>query len=788
MGVDMDSVRESLRQRVEELEGLLQRMPAYIWIARDPECREIVGTDAANRLLGFAPGTNTSQSVVHEGLAPKLLQFDLAGNELAVEDLPIQRAIASRAPVRDFEFQIVVPEGRRVWLRGHAEPLFEADGRTIRGAIGLFIDVTPLHEADRSIRERDHRLQLATQGARVGFWDWDMESGALRWSRENEEIYGVAPGSVRSYADWRRFVHPWDVELVEREAQAVAKAVHEFEFRIVRDDGQTRWVYTRGGPVPGARGSIAGINLDITDRKRAEEDLSRARMALEAARRANLLGIHDYDVRTGRITADPRCRELLGIGAADEYTIDDFWNAIVPADREAVRETLARAFDPKGSGVYVAEYRVGAGEDRLRWIRANGVAQFEGDEVVRLIGTVQDVTEAREQTEALRDANRRKAEFLSMLSHELRNPLAPLGNGLHLIRNGPPGSATMRRGLEIAERQFQHLKRLVDDLLDLNRIDSGKIRIDLEWVDLSTLVRRIVEDHRGLFDGRGVTLEPHVPDSTVGVWGDAARLTQSVGNLLQNASKFTDPGGWTRVCLEAGEREAVLTITDSGVGMDHEALAQAFEPFAQSGRTVGRTSGLGLGLALVKGIVERHCGSVGVSSEGPGRGTRFTIRLPLAPEPVDPAVPEAEPAPPGHHRILIVEDHEDARTSLQCLLEMLGHAVVAAKDGETALAMIREAAPTVVLCDIGLPGISGLEVARQVSRMSGLSRPRLVALSGYGTEDDRQRAKDAGFDAHLTKPPNLEALQRLLASPAEVGRSAPGRGARSEGARPHEER
>ena len=371
----------------------------------------------------------------------------------------------------------------------------------------------------------------------------------------------------------------------------------------------------------------------------------------------------------------------------------------------------------------------------------------------------------RESEAALREADRRKDEFLAILSHELRNPLAPVRAALSVLERAVPGSEQANRARTVIDRQIGQLTRLVDDLLDVTRITRGKIQLKREPIDLAALVRRTAEDHRGLFSSAGVDLHVEVADEPLWLLGDPQRLAQVVGNLLHNAAKFTDRGGRTIIAARrGGPAEALVTVTDTGIGIDPPAIPQLFEPFIQVEHSLDRArGGLGLGLALVKSLVDMHRGSVTARSEGPGRGTEFAIRLPLQ---AAPAQALAKAASPGHRsrRVLIVEDNADGAETLRMFLELVGHEVQLSADGTDGIEKSRQFRPEVVLCDIGLPGLSGYEVARLLRSDPTTSSLYLVALSGYALPEDVAKARAAGFDLHLAKPFSPEKLQETLAA------------------------
>lgn len=375
----------------------------------------------------------------------------------------------------------------------------------------------------------------------------------------------------------------------------------------------------------------------------------------------------------------------------------------------------------------------------------------------------------RERALALAEASRQKDEFLAMLSHELRNPLAPIRNAVRLLQLTAPPDPNLDRIRAIIDRQVTHLSRLVDDLLDITRITRGKIVLRRERVDLVRLVRAAVEDQRSTFEATGLGLELALPPTPLWAHGDATRISQVIGNLLHNARKFTDAGGHARVTLAADTdgKTALLAVRDTGIGIESEMLPRVFDPFSQADRSLDRSrGGLGVGLALVRWLVEAHGGEVLALSEGIGRGTEFHVTLPL--EAQTTAVPEighVEPPVTRSRRILIIEDHVDAAVSMEVLLNLDGHQVELAHAGPSGVEAARKFRPEVVLCDIGLPGgMDGYAVARAVRADPQLASAYLIALTGYGREEDQRRALEAGFDLHLTKPVDPARLQQVVAA------------------------
>jgi signal transduction histidine kinase len=387
------------------------------------------------------------------------------------------------------------------------------------------------------------------------------------------------------------------------------------------------------------------------------------------------------------------------------------------------------------------------------------------------------VAERLRAEEALREANRHKDEFLAMLAHELRNPLAPIRNALAILRLGRAATPKTEPAFEILERQVRHMTRLIDDLLDVSRITRGKIELRKEPLELGGVVAQAVESTRPLFAAQGHQLTVSMPQEPVWVLADPTRLEQVLANLLHNAAKYTDPGGRVWLTVErpplppghrpggAGE-EVVLCVRDSGIGMARELVPRVFDLFMQGETSLDRSQGgLGIGLTLVREVVKMHGGSVHASSPGPGQGSEFAVRLPTLDRPAagqpGPAQVMTPPDSPAH-RILVVDDNPDAAQSLATLLELQGHEVRLAHDGPSALEAAQAFQPRVVLLDIGLPGMSGHEVARRLRDQQILKNGMLIAMTGYGQDEDRRRSYEAGFTCHLVKPVDPQELFRLL--------------------------
>ena len=357
--------------------------------------------------------------------------------------------------------------------------------------------------------------------------------------------------------------------------------------------------------------------------------------------------------------------------------------------------------------------------------------------------------------------------ILGVLGHELRNPLAPLGNGIQLLKVAANNPAQLEKTRLLMERQFKVMTRLVEDLMDVPRLARGKLSLKRDRLDLTALVRECAEDRRGALSGAGIGLLLDLPDGPTWTSGDGTRLAQAVGNLLTNAQKFTDRGGQVRVGLraDAGRRVAEVSVRDSGIGIDPEFLPKVFESFMQADRSVDRSrGGLGLGLALVKGIVEHHGGTVRAASDGPGTGAEFVLELPVIEHQADvtPKRPVAHTTAASPRRVLLIEDNRDSAESLRMYLELLGHEVSVAHSGPEGVKAASALSPDVVVCDIGLPGMDGVDVCRALRAVPKFTHTLVIALTGHGSGTAGDRIPGAGFDAVVIKPVDPERLARMV--------------------------
>jgi PAS domain S-box-containing protein len=495
-----------------------------------------------------------------------------------------------------------------------------------------------------------------------------------------------------------------------------------------------------------------------------------ARAQLEAAFQAVQDGVMVFDMAGQAVLVNKAEARINGYPDAESmrrdlahfaqvYELFELDGQALPVEQWPVSRVL------RGETIPEVELRGRRRDTGQAWVFSfSGAPVLDGHgRQVLAVTITRDITRRRMAEEALREADRRKNEFLAMLSHELRAPLAPIRARLDMLTQSGAEGAPARAALEVVDRQTNHLSKLVDDLLDSTRISQGKINLSREVVDGARIVQRTAADLQPLFDRRAIQLSTEVPVEPAWLDVDPTRLIQIVGNLLQNAAKFTAERGHVRLLLAVVGAEVVLTVSDDGPGIRPDVLARVFEPFMQDERTLARThGGLGLGLALVKGLVELHGGTVRAHSEGPGRGATFEVRLALADAPAAQAAPPSPSARTGARALLVVDDNVDAATSLAELLRLHGYQVEVAFDGHSGVSAAKALRPEVVICDIGLPDLDGYQVARTLRGVEALRPLRLIALSGYAQPSDRALALEAGFDAHLPKPAPVAELLEVV--------------------------
>ncbi len=656
------------------------------------------------------------------------------------------------------------------WFIRRVQPYRNVEGRP-QGLVVTFVDVSALKWAQASLRERETRLALALDAGGMGTWEWDLQTDTVRCDERMLSLFdlGLIEQTLCSQALFDQ-VHPDDLESMRESLRQAIEGDGSYitEFRIVLKDGSIRWLAGRGRVLRDDAGRpvrIHGVNFDISGRKHDEENLQRSENQFRALAESipQLAWMAEPD---GHIFWYNK-RWFDFTGTTLESMQGWGWQSV--HDPDHLPEVMERWRTSLEQGVpFEMAFPLRGADGRFRTFLTRVLpVKNEQGAVVRWFGTNTDIETQKQAEEDLKRASRHKDEFLAMLAHELRNPLSPIRNAVHLLKFAAPSDPTLAGARDMIDRQVTHLVRLVDDLLDVSRITRGKIELRQELVDLDVIVESAVESARPLIDARRHHLEISLPSEPVVVVADPTRLAQVVLNLLNNSAKYTADQGRIRLSVERQDDQAVIRVRDNGMGIAPELLPRVFELFTQAERTLDRSQGgLGIGLTIVRRLVEMQGGSVEAHSEGPGRGCEFVVKLPVAATQQNSPklLADARTSRPKAQgmRVLVVDDHADSADSLSLLLVHLGHEVQTAYEGKTALAMAREFRPRFVFCDLGLPVMDGYEVARRLRSLPETRGSVLVALTGYGQEEDKKRSVTAGFHYHLVKPVSPRSLEDLL--------------------------
>jgi PAS domain S-box-containing protein len=759
-------VQRALRTSAERYRLVNKATNDVIW-DWDLRTNELLWNEALARAFGHDPAT-VPRAIEwwYEHLHPDDRERIVTGVHAAIDvgeemwrdEYRFRRADGSYATVLD---------------RGHVSR--DDDGRPVR-MIGSMLDLTSRLDAEASLRESEIKFRAFFEQAAVGMGR--VRFSDARWIDVNDTFCRML-GYTREelvHKPWPEITHPDDVDLDMvpfRQMGAGRLDAYVVEKRFIHKDGHHVWARLTLSLVRTEHGSpdyeIAVIE-DVTERKRAEEAL---RESEERFRNV----ADDAPVMVWMTNPDGVCTYLsqswyVFTGQAPGQGLGFGWlDAVHPDDRPHSGEVFLAA--NQAHAPFRLDHRLRRHDGEYRWAIDSGKPRFDTNgEFLGYVGSVMDITERKQVEEALREADRRKDEFLAVLAHELRNPLGAIRMALAVLQESD-GDATRVGGMTgIIDRQSAHLARLIDDLLDVSRITSGKVRLRTTGVDLCVVAAHVAEGVRSSCASQGLRLAVVLPPEPITIHADPVRLTQVIGNLLNNACKFTDRGGEVRLSVSREHDEAVIRVRDTGIGIPPDQRTRIFEMFTQvEGRGAG--GGLGIGLALTRSIVELHGGAIEVHSAGTGSGSEFIVRLPAnganaaAQEgQVAPATetPEARAGRGGaRRRILAVDDNRDALEAVALMLELGGHEVYTAEDGVRALEAAAAHKPEVAFLDIGMPGLDGYEVARRIRREPWGRTMRLVAMTGWGQEKDKQQAGDAGFDAHLTKPVDPDDLERMLA-------------------------
>jgi PAS domain S-box-containing protein len=691
-----------------------------------------------------------------------------------------RRCMEERTP-QQVEARFTFADGSSAWYEAKAEPVPD-------GIFVLSQDITQRKRVEEDLRralaeaeEGKRTLQALMDSVPEGITIADAKGLTVRMvSRYGQELLG-APHNLPAAEVARQWpvLHPDGESIMDLEELPLTRAIRHGE--VVRDveliqvnsRGDRLPLLCNAAPIRDERGDIIGGVVawrDVTERKEAEEALRESeekfRQVFDSMADAIQLCelVSDSEGRAVDIVIlDTNPAYERHTGLRRDQVVGRRIKEILPVVEQ---EWLDRyeALVRTGQSIHFDQWNAGVG----RWFGVSASALGRN----RFVAVFKDITGLKQAEGALRDANdqlreadRRKDEFLAVLSHELRNPLAPIRNSLHLLDHAPPGSDAARRARDVLQRQTGHLARLVDDLLDMSRIAHGKIELQLARIDARDVVRRTCDDIRTVFEQRSVELRFSQATEPVWVDADAARLAQMVGNVVSNALKFTPPGGMVGVTVETRGGACEVSVLDTGIGIAPADIDRIFDQFVSAGRTRhGGQVGLGIGLYLVRELARMHGGAVRARSAGVGLGAEFVLTLPLATAPPDDAGRRRTEDVASTLSVLIVEDNQDAAASLADLLTLSAHRVHVVATGKAGIEEVRARAPDLLICDLGLPDVNGFEVIRSV-RAAG-STVFSIALTGYAQPQDRELALAAGFDAHLAKPPRLDRLNELLAEVA----------------------
>lgn len=717
------------------------------------------------------------------GYGPDELEPHLQSWERLVHPDDLERAnrllaehLAGGSKFYECEHRLRHKDGSWRWVLDRGQVVArDAAGKPLR-ALGTHTDITSRKLSEERLRESEERFRLLVE-----------ISSQIVWEATSDGSFAVDSPSWRNFTGqsldewlgngWINVVHPDDVAGVTAAWRSALRDVSVLrrQFRIRRADGCWRWTQVVATPLYDCSGRLlkwVGMNTDVTEQRESENRLRESesfyRQTLESIPGMTFTNNPQGDCDF----VSQQWIEFTGMSFEDH--LGSGWTRALHRDDRAASYELWLSVVAAGHD-FETKYRVRRHDGVYKWFKVRGRAiRDSAGQIDRWSGAAVNVDDLVRAEEALREADRHKDEFLAMLAHELRNPLAPILNAVQILRLTGQGAGSPGGVHEVIERQVQHMVRLVDDLLDVSRVSSGRIQLRKCPLDLVAVVQHAVDTHRSAISARHHELALMLPADPLRVDGDFIRLAQVVGNLLNNAAKYSDDGGKLYLSVEREAREgeaplAVVRVRDTGRGIDPAVLPRVFDLFYQVDRTIDRSDGgLGIGLSLAKSLVTMHGGTIEAHSAGRGHGSEFVVRLPVLPEPADEGRPAggvpataATAASGSGLRVLVVDDNIDSAESMTLLLRLKGHDVRTAHDGEQAVASALAERPEVVLLDIGLPKLNGYDACRRM-REGGLRDTLIVAMTGYGQPEDRRRSLEAGFDIHLVKPVDLGAVLELL--------------------------
>jgi PAS domain S-box-containing protein len=654
--------------------------------------------------------------------------------------------------------------GGYVWVHCNGTVVRDTNGNPAR-FVGIVQNIEDRKRAEQALQASQERLSRAIQIETVGVIFFRIDGRITEANDAFLRLSGYSRGDLETgLVRWDRMTPPeWMPQSLRalEEFKMMGRTI-PYEKEYLRKDGSRWWALFAATRIAADEG--VEFIIDISESKLAEEKLRESEERFRTIADSSPVMIWVTDA-AGRIEFVNRSYlDFFGITRERAARLE--WSEIVHSDDREYLEAFSAALRHRQP--LHARARVKRHDNQWRWIESRGNPRLgPAGEVTGYVGSSADITELIKSQEAMREADRRKDEFLATLAHELRNPLAPIRNGLQMLRLTNYSDTATEQTYDMMERQVNQMVRLVDDLLEISRITRGQIELRKERVELAAVIQSAVEGSKPLIEDFQHQLAISLPPEPLNVEADPVRLEQIISNLLNNAAKYTDPGGQIWLTAQRQSDRAALSVRDSGIGISPDMLPRIFEMFTQVEHSTGRTQGgLGIGLTLVRSLVEMHGGKVEARSEGPGKGSEFIVRLPLEDTPRTEIVRGnmRHCGQLSSKRVLVVDDNRDAADSLGKLLNLAGAEARAVYSGSAALELLATYQPRVLLVDIGMPDMDGYELARRVRQLPECGDLTLIALTGWGQAEDRQRSQAAGFDFHLTKPADFNTLQTLLDS------------------------